>query len=63
MQCFVILVTMFRELYDDFKRFLRDMEVNSQRYYKLTPKGVWLGVWLRVWLSACWVTFGLFLRR
>jgi len=36
---FVIMVTMLRELYDDFKRFLRDREVNGQRYYKLTPRG------------------------
>lgn len=46
MQCFVVLVTMLREMYDDFKRFVRDRDVNSQRYCKLTPKGVWLGVWL-----------------
>ena len=38
-QGFVIMVTMLRELYDDIKRHLRDREVNSQRYYKLTPQG------------------------
>jgi len=36
------MVTMLRELYDDFKRFLRDREVNGQRYYKLTPRGWFL---------------------
>ena len=30
---------MLRELYDDLKRFVRDREVNGQRYYKLTTKG------------------------
>ena len=30
---------MIRELLDDFKRFLRDMEVNNQRFTKLTAKG------------------------
>ena len=29
-----------RELVDDFKRFLRDMEVNSQQFTKLTAKGL-----------------------
>lgn len=38
-QSFVIAVTMLRELYDDLKRYLRDREVNSQRFYKLTPRG------------------------
>lgn len=42
-QCFVLAVTMARELYDDFKRFLRDMEVNAQKFTKLTTKG-WV-VW------------------
>lgn len=31
---------MTRELYDDFKRFLRDREVNSQKFTKLTTRGV-----------------------
>ena len=38
-QGFVVAVTMLRELYDDLKRFVRDREVNGQRYYKLTVKG------------------------
>ena len=38
-QGFVIMVTMLRELYDDIKRHMRDREVNSQRYYRLTPQG------------------------
>eukprot|EP00795_Rhopilema_esculentum_P001806 gene1806-16293_t len=36
---FVIAVTMAREGFDDFKRFLRDREANSQKYHKLTSKG------------------------
>ena len=38
-QSFVLAVTMLRELYDDFKRYLRDREVNSQKFLKLTTKG------------------------
>ena len=38
------MVTMLRELYDDIKRHMRDREVNSQRYYKLTPQGSSTGV-------------------
>ncbi|XP_022779595.1 probable phospholipid-transporting ATPase IIB, partial [Stylophora pistillata] len=37
---FVVFVTMCREAYDDFVRFRRDREVNSQKYKKLTKKGV-----------------------
>lgn len=37
---FVVFVTMCREAYDDFIRFRRDREVNSQQYQKLTKKGV-----------------------
>ncbi|XP_029184448.2 probable phospholipid-transporting ATPase IIA isoform X1 [Acropora millepora] len=37
---FVVFVTMCREAYDDFVRFRRDREVNSQQYKKLTKKGV-----------------------
>ena len=36
---FVLAVTMLRELYDDIKRYLRDKEVNGQKYIKLTPTG------------------------
>lgn len=36
---FVLFVTMCREAFDDFIRFLRDKEVNSQMYKKLTKKG------------------------
>ena len=36
---FVLAVTMTKELLDDFKRFLRDKEVNSQRFTKFTAKG------------------------
>ena len=34
-----MFVTMCREAYDDFIRFRRDREVNSQQYKKLTKKG------------------------
>lgn len=37
---FVIAVTMCREAFDDFVRFLRDKEVNSQVFQKLTKIGV-----------------------
>jgi hypothetical protein len=37
---FVISVTMLREAYDDFKRYLRDKELNSQLYKILTYDGV-----------------------
>jgi len=37
---FVLAVTMCREAFDDFKRFLRDREASSQKYEKLTPKGI-----------------------
>ena len=37
---FVISVTMLREAYDDFKRYLRDKELNSQLYKILTYDGI-----------------------
>eukprot|EP01117_Protostelium_nocturnum_P011512 TRINITY_DN4173_c0_g2_i2.p1 TRINITY_DN4173_c0_g2~~TRINITY_DN4173_c0_g2_i2.p1 ORF type:complete len:1099 (+),score=335.10 TRINITY_DN4173_c0_g2_i2:86-3382(+) len=37
---FVLLVTIVKEAYDDFKRILRDREANGQRYAKLTRNGV-----------------------
>lgn len=40
LQAFVVFVTMCREAYDDFIRFRRDREVNSQQYKKLTKKGI-----------------------
>jgi phospholipid-translocating ATPase len=33
-------VTMLREAYDDFKRYLRDKELNSQLYKILTYDGI-----------------------
>ena len=42
LQAFVVFVTMCREAYDDFVRFRRDREVNSQQYKKLTKKGEWI---------------------
>ncbi|EGC33560.1 hypothetical protein DICPUDRAFT_48870 [Dictyostelium purpureum] len=37
---FVLAVTIFKEAYDDFKRFRRDKEANSQHYQKLTKNGL-----------------------
>jgi phospholipid-translocating ATPase len=37
--CFVLLVTIFREAVDDFRRHQRDREVNSQKYRRLTRDG------------------------
>jgi phospholipid-translocating ATPase len=39
-QTFVIVVTMIREAIDDFCRYMRDREVNKQKYKKLTRRGV-----------------------
>lgn len=36
---FVLLVTIFREAIDDFRRFQRDREVNSQKYRRLVASG------------------------
>ena len=36
---FVISVSLIREAVDDIRRYQRDCEVNSSRYYKLTSKG------------------------
>lgn len=36
---FVLLITMAKEAYDDFQRFKRDKEANSQLYSRLTPTG------------------------
>lgn len=38
--CFVILVTMIRECLDDYRRYRRDKEANSQLYMKLTREGL-----------------------
>lgn len=40
LQCFVILVTMIRECLDDYRRYRRDKEANSQLYKKLTRDGL-----------------------
>ncbi|MCP9261064.1 putative phospholipid-transporting ATPase IIB [Dirofilaria immitis] len=37
---FVLTVTLIREAMDDFVRFLRDRELNSEKYEKLTPQGI-----------------------
>ncbi|VDK63473.1 unnamed protein product [Onchocerca ochengi] len=37
---FVLIVTLIREAMDDFVRFLRDRELNSEKYEKLTPQGI-----------------------
>jgi len=36
---FVLSVTIFKEAYDDFKRFRRDKEANSAQYLRLTNNG------------------------
>eukprot|EP00735_Rhodelphis_limneticus_P014383 TRINITY_DN8402_c0_g1::TRINITY_DN8402_c0_g1_i1::g.29116::m.29116 TRINITY_DN8402_c0_g1::TRINITY_DN8402_c0_g1_i1::g.29116 ORF type:complete len:1121 (+),score=215.28,sp/A1A4J6/ATP9B_BOVIN/52.83/0.0,E1-E2_ATPase/PF00122.15/5.1e-22,Hydrolase/PF00702.21/3.3e+03,Hydrolase/PF00702.21/2.8e-14,HAD/PF12710.2/7.5e-13,Hydrolase_like2/PF13246.1/7.5e-08,Hydrolase_like2/PF13246.1/9.4e+03,Hydrolase_like2/PF13246.1/2.7e+03,Hydrolase_3/PF08282.7/0.0051 TRINITY_DN8402_c0_g1_i1:92-3454(+) len=36
---FVLSVTMMKEAYDDYKRYLRDKEANSERYTRLLPDG------------------------
>lgn len=33
---FVLTITLIREAFDDFVRFLRDRELNSARYEKIT---------------------------
>lgn len=37
---FVLFVTMGKEAYDDYKRYLRDKEANSAKYLILEPSGV-----------------------
>ncbi|KAF0853026.1 mitochondrial phospholipid-translocating ATPase [Andalucia godoyi] len=37
---FVLIVTMIKEAYDDFQRYVRDKEANSQKYDVLTEHGV-----------------------
>ncbi|VDM23562.1 unnamed protein product, partial [Wuchereria bancrofti] len=37
---FVLTVTLIREAMDDFVRFLRDRELNSEKYEKLTSQGI-----------------------
>ncbi|XP_054711581.1 probable phospholipid-transporting ATPase IIB isoform X3 [Uloborus diversus] len=37
---FVLTVTLIREAIDDFRRYMRDREVNYRKYRKLTSKGV-----------------------
>ena len=44
-----MFVTMCREAYDDFVRFRRDREVNSQKYNKLTKKGLVTMISLLLW--------------
>lgn len=36
---FVLTITLIREALDDFARFLRDRELNAEKYEKLTPHG------------------------
>ncbi|CDW58161.1 phospholipid transporting ATPase [Trichuris trichiura] len=37
--CFVLTITICREAYDDFKRYVRDKELNSMLYELVTPAG------------------------
>ncbi|KYR01728.1 hypothetical protein DLAC_01739 [Tieghemostelium lacteum] len=41
---FVLTVTIFKEAYDDFKRFRRDQEANSQHYQKLNRDGTFTSI-------------------
>jgi phospholipid-translocating ATPase len=38
--CLVLFLTLLKEGIDDWKRYIRDKEANSQLYKKLTPSGV-----------------------
>jgi phospholipid-translocating ATPase len=38
-QAFVLFITICREAFDDFMRFLRDKEINNQKYIRLSAKG------------------------
>lgn len=40
----VLFVTISKEAYDDYKRYKRDKEANSQLYRKLTPQGTLVNV-------------------
>ena len=40
---------MCREALDDFVRFLRDKEVNSQVFKKVTKKGIFLSIYVFTW--------------
>ena len=37
---FVLLVTLSKEAYDDYKRYLRDLDANSQIYDRISPFGL-----------------------
>jgi phospholipid-translocating ATPase len=37
--CFVLLITISKEALDDYQRYKRDKEANSQLYRRLTPAG------------------------
>ena len=36
----VLLITIMKEAVDDFKRYQRDKEANSQKYKRITPQGL-----------------------
>lgn len=44
-QGFVLAITMCREAFDDFCRYRRDKEINSEKYEQVTPAGT------RMWVS------------
>lgn len=37
---FVLLITMAKEAWDDFQRYMRDKEINEKQYEKLMPTGI-----------------------
>jgi phospholipid-translocating ATPase len=62
---FVLAVTIFKEGYDDYKRYLRDLEANSQVYEKLTRNGTILRLFNNkgfVWVPSSQITVGDYIR-
>ena len=41
---FILIVTFLKEFYDDFKRFLRDRELNKKKYKKLNRNGSFVDI-------------------
>lgn len=52
---FVLTVTIVKEGYDDYKRYLRDLDANSQMYEKLTKDGY-------IWIPSSDITVGDYIR-
>lgn len=54
---FVLSVTIAKEAYDDYKRYRRDKEANSQRYEVLTADGMSFFVSLLCLMTVSWLFF------